>query len=59
MENKPSPKKLIADWQTLIRTFIRPESDRSKLALLKYMEQILFGLHEFLKNMWASPKRSG
>ncbi|MDF1592618.1 MAG: putative pyridoxal-dependent aspartate 1-decarboxylase [Desulfobacterales bacterium] len=48
-ENKSSHKKLVADWQTLIRTFIRPESDSSKLALLKYMEQILFGLHDFLK----------
>lgn len=48
-ENKPPHKKLVADWQTLIRTFIRPENDSSKLALLKYMEQILFGLHDFLK----------
>jgi len=47
--DNPSRKKLVADWQALIRTFIRPESDSSKRALLKYMEQILFGLHEFLK----------
>jgi len=45
-----SSKKLVADWQSLIRTFIRPENENSKLVLLKYMEQILFGLHEFLRN---------
>jgi len=44
-----NPKKLVADWQTLMRTFIRPEDDASRSTLLKYMEQILFGLHEFLK----------
>ncbi|MFO8083816.1 MAG: putative pyridoxal-dependent aspartate 1-decarboxylase [Desulfobacterales bacterium] len=43
-------KKLVADWQTLMRTFIRPEDDAARNTLLKYMEQILFGLHEFLKN---------
>jgi glutamate decarboxylase len=41
--------KLVADWQTLMRTFIRPEDDAAKSTLLKYMEQILFGLHDFLK----------
>lgn len=48
-ENISSQTKLVADWQTLIRTFIRPENDSSRLVLVKYMEQILFGLHEFLK----------
>ena len=43
------PKKLIADWQTLNRIFIRPEDDASRQALVKYMEQILFGLHDFLQ----------
>ncbi len=52
MNNKkplPSKKKLVADWQTLMRTFIRPEDDAAKATLIKYMEQILFGLHAFLK----------
>ncbi len=39
---------LIADWQTLHRVFIRPEDENSKKTLIKYMEQILFGLHDFL-----------
>ncbi|MFC1798752.1 pyridoxal-dependent aspartate 1-decarboxylase PanP [Thermodesulfobacteriota bacterium] len=42
-------KKLIADWDTLIRTFIRPENEASRNALFKYMEQILFGLNDFLQ----------
>ena len=42
-------EKLVADWQSLMRTFIRPEDDAARSVLLKYMEQILFGLHEFLK----------
>ncbi len=42
-------KKLIADWQTLNRIFIRPEDDVARKALVKYMEQILFGLHDFLQ----------
>ncbi len=40
---------LVADWEALQRIFIRPESDAAKEALLKYMEQILFGLHDFLQ----------
>ncbi|MDP2647542.1 MAG: putative pyridoxal-dependent aspartate 1-decarboxylase [Desulfobacterales bacterium] len=42
-------KDLIADWQSLMRTFIRPEDDASRSTLIKYMEQILFGLNDFLK----------
>lgn len=50
-KNAPAHKAaLVADWQTLTRTFIRPENDDAKSILLKYMEQILFGLHEFLKH---------
>jgi glutamate decarboxylase len=51
MNTDPSAaqKKLIADWQTLNRIFIRPEDDVSRQALVKYMEQILFGLHDFLQ----------
>ncbi len=49
-ENILPPKtELVADWQTLKRTFIRSENDSSRLVLIKYMEQILFGLHDFLK----------
>ncbi len=42
-------KKLVADWERLYRVFIRPEDEACKATLIKYMEQILFGLHEFLK----------
>jgi len=41
--------KLVADWQTLMRTFINHEDDASRAILVKYMEQIFFGLHDFLK----------
>jgi glutamate decarboxylase len=41
--------ELVANWQTLQRIFLRPENEESGAALVKYMEQILFGLHEFLK----------
>lgn len=41
--------ELIANWETLQRIFIRPEDEASRETLIKYMEQILFGLHEFLK----------
>lgn len=45
-----SPKKdLVADWQRLAKVFIRPEDDDSRATLIKYMERILFGLHDFLK----------
>ncbi len=39
---------LVADWETLHRVFIRPEDENSRKVLVKYMEQILFGLHDFL-----------
>ena len=45
----PQQTTLVADWQTLTRTFIRPENEAAKSTLIKYMEQILFGLHDFLK----------
>jgi glutamate decarboxylase len=45
-----TPKKaLVADWPALTRTFIKPEDDAASTTLIKYMEQILFGLHDFLK----------
>ncbi len=45
----PQKKVLIADRKALLRTFIMPENDAARETLLKYMEQILFGLHDFLK----------
>jgi len=42
-------KALVADWPALTRTFIRPEDDAARSTLIKYMEQIHFGLHDFLK----------
>ena len=39
---------LVADWKALERVFIRPENEATRITLVKYMEQILFGLHEFL-----------
>ncbi len=50
MKNNISKKtELVANWQTLMRVFLKPEDEESKLILIKYMEQILFGLHDFLK----------
>ncbi len=48
MNNKKQKSELVADWKTLQRIFIRPEDDACRKTLVKYMEQILFGLHEFL-----------
>ena len=46
----PATKKaLVANWDTLLKTFIRPENDAARITLVKYMEQILFGLHSFLR----------
>ncbi len=41
---------LVADREALERIFHRPESDQSRMVLTKYMEQILFGLHDFLRD---------
>lgn len=43
-------KHLVADQAALERIFHRPESDHSRMVLSKYMEQILFGLHDFLRD---------
>ncbi len=43
-----SKTTLVANWDTLLKTFIRPENEEAKITLVKYMEQILFGLHTFL-----------
>lgn len=48
-ESSASKKSLVANWETLSKVFIQPEDEESKTTLIKYMEQILFGLHEFLK----------
>ncbi len=40
--------RLVADWQALMRTYIHPENESTRTTLVKYMEQILFGLHKFL-----------
>lgn len=47
-ENTPERnKELVADWQALMRTFICPDNDVSQSRLVKYMQQILFGLQDF------------
>jgi len=46
---KQSTASLVADREALQRIFIRPENDQGRQRLVKYMEQILFGLHDFLK----------
>ena len=40
---------LVANWQTLQQVFIRPENEAVRATLVKYMQQILFGLHDFLR----------
>ena len=51
-ESKPQghpTQNLVADWDALQRVFIQPENEAVKATLVKYMEQILFGLQDFLK----------
>ena len=45
----PQKKTLVANWKALSKVFIQPESEETRTTLIKYMEQILFGLHDFLK----------
>ena len=47
-QKKQSIASLVANWDALQRVFIRPEN-QARQRLVKYMEQILFGLHDFLK----------
>lgn len=47
--SKNKSTELIANWQAIQRIFLQPESESSRATLLKYMEQILFGLNDFLK----------
>ncbi len=49
MKEKKSRTQLVADYDTLQRIFHRPEDEQSRNVLTKYMEQILFGLHDFLQ----------
>ncbi len=41
--------ELIADEKALFKIFLKPDDEEAKLTLIKYMEQILFGLQGFLK----------
>ncbi len=50
---------LVANWETLQRIFIRPENEASRIALVKYMEQILFGLHDFLQKHVGITREAG
>ena len=49
MQEKKIRPRLVADHDALERIFHRPEDERSRNVLTKYMEQILFGLHDFLQ----------
>lgn len=46
---KSANKELVADSDRLFKVFIRPEDDACRAVLIKYMERILFELHDFLK----------
>jgi glutamate decarboxylase len=61
MKNRPLKKRfqmvkekgrshLVADREALERIFHHPECDQSRMVLTKYMDQILFGLHDFLRD---------
>jgi len=43
-------RELVANRETLKRIFIMRENDSARATLVKYMEQILFGLQDFLRN---------
>ena len=43
-------RELVANRETLKRIFILRENDSARATLVKYMEQILFGLQDFLRN---------
>ncbi len=49
MTEKQYRPELVADRSALERIFHQPENEQSKIVLTKYMEQILFGLHDFLR----------
>ena len=49
MQTRETRQHLVANREALERIFHRPEDDHSRMVLTKYMEQILFGLHDFLR----------
>ena len=49
MTKQKKQPQLVADYEALERIFHRPENEQSRNVLTKYMEQILFGLHDFLR----------
>jgi glutamate decarboxylase len=49
MTEQKSRPQLVADREALERIFHQPENEQSRNVLTKYMEQILFGLHDFLR----------
>ena len=49
MKEQKNRPRLVADHDALERIFHRPENEQSRNVLTKYMEQILFGLHDFLQ----------
>lgn len=58
-QNLKGKTELVANWDTLQRIFIRPENEEVRATLVKYMEQILFGLHDFLmKNVGITEEAS-
>jgi putative pyridoxal-dependent aspartate 1-decarboxylase len=49
MQKRETRQNLVANREALERIFHRPENEHSRMVLTKYMEQILFGLHDFLR----------
>ncbi len=48
-QSHPGHSDLVADWDRLFRVFICPKGHASRATLIKYMDQILYGLNDFLK----------
>lgn len=48
-QSHPGHPDLVADWDRLFRVFICPKGRASRATLIKYMDQILYGLNDFLK----------
>ncbi|TYT73621.1 pyridoxal-dependent aspartate 1-decarboxylase PanP [Desulfobotulus mexicanus] len=45
-----APSVRDGDWEQMLRLFIQPDTEADRAKLVGYMEQILFGLQEFLHN---------
>lgn len=43
-----TPSARSGEWEQMLRLFIQPDSEADRAKLVGYMEQILFGLQEFL-----------